>query len=109
LSTHHGLDASNPATIVHAVHPRVAIMNNGAKKGGSPAAWQVIRKSPGLEDIWQLHFAVAGGKDNNATDPFIANPDEKCEGKWIKVSVDKNGNYTVTNSRNKYSKSYKAK
>jgi beta-lactamase superfamily II metal-dependent hydrolase len=109
LTTHHGLDASNPATLVHAVKPRVAIMNNGAKKGGSPAAWQVIRKSPGLEDLWQLHYSIAGGKENNSPDSFIANPDEKCEAKWIKVSVQSNGDFTVTNSRNKYSKTYKAR
>jgi hypothetical protein len=108
LSTHHGFDQSNPATIVHALKPRVAIMNNGAKKGGSPSAWKIIRSSPGLEDIWQLHFAIAGGKDNNATDAFIANPDENCEAKWIKMSVDKNGDYTVTNTRNKYSKTYQS-
>jgi competence protein ComEC len=109
LSTHHGLDASNPATIVHAVKPRVAIMNNGAKKGGSPSAWQIIRKSPGLEDLWQLHYSLAGGKENNSPDSFIANPDEKCEGKWIKMTVQANGDFTVTNSRNKYSKTYKAR
>ena len=69
LTTHHGLNASNAQAIVHAVAPRVAIMNNGAKKGGSPEAWQIIRSSPGLEDLWQLHFAVAGGKENNSLTP----------------------------------------
>src|SRR4051812_7225139 len=58
LTTHHGLDASNVQAIVHALHPRVAIMNNGAKKGGVPAAWKVIKSSPGLEDLWQVHFAI---------------------------------------------------
>ena len=81
LTTHHGMDISGPQTIVHALHPRVAIMNNGARKGGSPEAWQVIRRSPGLEDIWQVHFAVAGGKENNSPDTFIANTDENCERK----------------------------
>jgi beta-lactamase superfamily II metal-dependent hydrolase len=109
LTTHHGLDWSNCATIVHAVAPRVAIMNNGAKKGGSPSAWQIIRKSPGLEDLWQLHFSLAGGKENNSPDPFIANLDEKCEGKWIKMSVQPNGDFTITNSRNNFSKTYKAR
>src|ERR1700678_1454025 len=36
LTTHHGLNQSNSPAIVDALHPRVAIMNNGAKKGGSP-------------------------------------------------------------------------
>jgi beta-lactamase superfamily II metal-dependent hydrolase len=107
LSTHHGLSASGPEVLVHALRPRVAIMNNGAKKGGSPEAWDVIRKSPGLQDIWQLHFALAGGKDHNAPDSFIANTDPNCEGKWIKLSVQQDGTFTVTNSRNGYSKTYK--
>jgi beta-lactamase superfamily II metal-dependent hydrolase len=107
--THHGMDLSGSATIVHALKPAVAIMDNGARKGGSPSAWQIIRSSPGLEDLWQLHYSIAGGKDNNSPEAFLANLEEKCEGKWIKVSVEKNGAYTVLNSRNKFSKTYQAK
>jgi competence protein ComEC len=109
LTTHHGLDTSNAQPIVHAIAPRVAVMNNGAKKGGSPKAWQIIRSSPGLEDMWQVHFAVAGGKENNVADSFIANIDEACEGKHIKVSAMEDGSFTVLNARNKYQKSYAAK
>ena len=109
LTTHHGLDTSNAEAIVHALRPRVAIMNNGAKKGGSPSAWQIIRRSPGLEDLWQLHFALAGGKDNNAAESMIANLDPNCEGKYIKVSANQDGSFTVTNERNRYSKPYAAR
>lgn len=109
LTTHHGLNTSNAQPIVHAIAPRVAIMNNGAKKGGSPDAWQTIRSSPGLEDLWQLHFAVAGGKDNNAPDSFIANLEEACEGKHLKLSAMPDGSFSVVNSRNKYQKTYAAK
>ncbi len=35
LTSHHGLDQSGSPQLVHALHPRVAIMNNGARKGGS--------------------------------------------------------------------------
>jgi len=105
--THHGMNLSGPAAIVQALHPQVAIMNNGAKKGGTPEAWQVIRNSPGLVDIWQLHYAIAGGKENNAPDTFIANTDEICEGKWIKLSAQQDGAFTVLNARNKFERSYK--
>lgn len=108
LTTHHGLDQSNAPVLVHALEPKVAIMNNGAKKGGSPSAWKAIRSSPGLEDIWQLHFAVAGAKETNAPDTFIANLDEQCEGKYLRLTVEPDGSYTVYNSRNKYKKAYKA-
>ncbi|MDX2154155.1 MAG: MBL fold metallo-hydrolase [Bryobacteraceae bacterium] len=106
LTTHHGLDQSGPAALVHAIQPRVAIMNNGARKGGSPAAVKTVRSSPGLEDLWQLHFAVAGGAENNVPDAFIANLEEACQGHWLRVSVDPSGSFTVYNSRNKHEKTY---
>jgi competence protein ComEC len=84
-------------------------MNNAARKGGSAKVWNIVKSSPGLEDMWQLHFAVAGGKDANVADSFIANLSEVCEGQYIKVSAMNDGSFTVLNSRNKYSKSYAAK
>ena len=73
LVTHHGFDQSNAKAIVWALHPRVAIMNNGAHKGGSPEAWQTVHDSPGLEDLWQLHYAEDAGKEHNTGERFIAN------------------------------------
>jgi len=106
LSTHHGLDQSSAPPLVHALHPLVAIMNNGARKGGSIEAWQTMHSSPGLEDIWQLHFALEAGKANNAPDDFIANLEEHCAGNWIKVAAEPDGHFTVTNSRNGKTKTY---
>jgi beta-lactamase superfamily II metal-dependent hydrolase len=107
IVSHHGINQSNSPQLVHAIHPKVALMNNGARKGGSPDTWQILHDTPGIQDIWQLHFAVAGGKDHNAADPFIANLDEACEGKGIRVEVMKDGEFRLVNSRNKYEKSYK--
>jgi competence protein ComEC len=109
LTTHHGMDASGPAAMVHALKPRVAIMNNGARKGGTAPAWQVVHSSPGLEDLWQLHYAEAGGKENNSPDAFIANPVDDGVGNWIRVSAEASGAFTVYNSRNKYQKVYAAR
>ncbi len=109
LSTHHGLDLSGPAAIVHALRPRVAVMNNGAKKGGSPSAWRIMRGSPGLEDLWQLHFALAGGRETNSPDTFIANLEAACQGKWLKLSASRDGSFTIVNSRNGYKKNYPAR
>jgi competence protein ComEC len=107
LTTHHGLDMSGPAALVHALKPRVAIMNNGAKKGGAPVAWQVVKSSPGLQDIWQVHFSLAGGKENNAADAQIANMEENCQGLGLKVSAMQDGTFTVSNLRNGERKTYK--
>lgn len=106
LVTHHGLDQSNAKAIVWALHPRVAIVNNGAHKGGSPESWETVHASPGLQDLWQLHYAVDAGKARNTAETFIANPDEHCQGKYIKVSAQPDGTFTVLNSRNGFQKNY---
>jgi hypothetical protein len=109
VTTHHGMDVSGPEALVHALHPRVAIMNNGSRKGGTPAAWKIVKASPGLEDLWQLHFANAGGQENNVSNAFLADLNDTGEGNYIKVSATKTGAMTVFNSRNKHTKTYAAK
>jgi hypothetical protein len=107
VTSHHGMDASGSPQLVHAIAPRVAIMNNGARKGGVPAIWQTIHDTPGVQDLWQVHFSIAGGKERNSADMFVANLDEVCEGKGLKLTAQKDGSFTISNSRNKYEKSYK--
>jgi len=107
LVSHHGLFQSGSPQLVHALHPRVAIMNNGARKGGSPSAWQIVHDSPGLEDLWQLHFSIEGGREHNSSDTVIANLEEACEGKWLRLNAQSDGAFTVYNSRNKFEKTYK--
>jgi len=59
--------------MVWALDPKVAIMNNGPDTGGSQQAWQTIHDSPGLVDLWQLHFAALNDAKHNVAEPFIAN------------------------------------
>jgi competence protein ComEC len=106
LMTHHG--GESPKAI-WGMAPRVAIMNNGPSKGGDPAGWKNVKASPGLEDLWQLHFALAGGKETNVPDTFIANVDANDQGTHLKVSALADGSFAVTNPRNKFSKTYAAK
>ncbi len=109
IASHHGSELSGAPFMVHALHPMVAIMDNGARKGGTPEAWQAMHTSPGIEDIWQLHYSIAGGKENNTPDTFIANTDELGDtGNWIRVIARPDGSFTVYNSRNKYTKTYAA-
>ncbi len=76
LTSHHGQAQSGGPVLVHALAPRVAIMNNGPRKGGAVDAFQVLARSPGLEDTWQLHWSHFGGLEHNAPGAFIANIDE---------------------------------
>ena len=105
LTTHHGGLSSRA---IWGLESRVAIMNNGANKGGDALGWRVIKDSPGLEDLWQLHFALAGGSDANSADTYIANVDGD-PGEYLKVTAEPTGAFTVTNHRNKFSRSYTMK
>lgn len=107
LVTHHGSEPSNPRALVQALHPLVAVFNNGAHKGGSAQSWQTVHDSPGIEGMWQLHHAVGAGKDDNVPEEFIANPDEKNDaGNYIQARAEPDGSFTVENSRNHEKKTY---
>ncbi len=127
LTTRHGLNGAGAPVIVHAVRPRVAVMNNGPRKGASREAFTTIKSSPGLEDLWQLHYSVArpaspaanvhetsptGGPELNTSEQMIANMDEAADHAsvyTIKVSAREDGSFVVTNTRNGFSKEYKAR
>jgi competence protein ComEC len=106
MLSHHGLAVSNAKFLVHALRPKAAIMNNGSRKGGAPETFDTLKSSPGLIDLWQLHSSIAAG-EKNAPEDFIANPKDPCEGKLIKVSAQRDGAFTITNTRNDFSKTYK--
>jgi len=107
--THHGFNQSSARAIVDAIHPRVAIMDNGAHKGGSPEAWQTMRQSPGIEDLYMLHTAEDSDAAHNSSEALIANPKGDGDGAWFKVVASKDGSFSVTNSRTGTTKNYPKK
>ncbi len=148
LTSHHGIDQSGSAALVHGLRPRVAVMHNSAFKGGAIQTMQILHTSPGLEDIWQLHWAYAAGLEQNSPSLFIANVEDNAtianallnprpafgQGRgsaspgpgirpgaggghrghtgpafWIKVSAESDGTFTVTNTRNHFTKTYTAR
>ena len=78
----HGQPSSNSEALVHAIRPRVTIMNNGSRKGGQPAAMNVLLNSPRLEDLWQIHFALLGGQEYTVPGVFIANVEDGASAPW---------------------------
>jgi beta-lactamase superfamily II metal-dependent hydrolase len=109
LVTHHGMNLSNSRAIVDAVHPRVAIMNNGAHKAGMPEAWQTVHESPGLVDLWQLHTAEGSDAAHNSSAALIANPaGSVTDGAYLKVTVSSDGSFSVMNGRTGQSHNYPA-
>jgi len=144
LTSHHGLEKSGSPALVHALQPRVAVMNNGTRKGGDTNVFRTLFASPGLEDLWQLHWSW-NARLENAPAMFIANLDDNATiagvltqpaaapprgaggppagfggpggpggpaaaahspAYLIKVSAQRDGTFTVTNTRNGFSKTY---
>lgn len=108
IVSHHGWYQSNSPAFLHAIAPRVAIMDNGAKKGGTPSAWDIIEKSPRLENLWQLHFSEEGGAAHNVAPEFIANPDGPDAGHSLELTAWPDGSFDVRNSRTSKAKHYSA-
>jgi len=124
LVTQHGSAkvSSNPAQLA-AMHPDVAIMPNGGKKGGDPEVIAAVSALPDLQGFWRLHEnykhpELSGDKnlianlnppqaeiEKVAAKPYEAPPDM---GYAITADVTRDGRITVTNSRNGYSRTYRA-
>ena len=134
LGLHHAVNTSSSEVIIHALHPRVIIVNNGTRKGAQPDVMQVLFSSPGLEDLWQIHFSQLSGQEYTVPGMFIANlldqpsaampvapitaptpgpntpppPAHNGPAYWIKLSAQTDGSFTVTNARNGFTKTYAA-
>ena len=106
--SHHGWDQSSSPEFVNAIHARVAIMDNGAKKGGSLSTLKTLRKAPGLETLWQVHFSEEGGPAYNTGVQFIANLNGPDAGNSLELIADKSGSFDVVNSRTRFAKHYAA-
>ena len=110
LVNHHGMDLSNSRALVDAIHPVVAIMNNGAHKAGMPAAWQTVHDSPGLQDLYMVHTAEGSDAAHNSPEALIANPKgAAADGAYFKVIASSTGSFSVTNSRTGQTKEYRRK
>ena len=101
----------NPrSTGMFAMRPGVAIMDNGAAKGGSSEGFATLHQAvaaQGLEDIWQVDKSVNTGV-KNFQDDQIANLDDTTS-HWIKVRASENGTFTVINGRTGGTKTYQQK
>ncbi len=106
IVSHHGWYQSNSPAFLDAIAPRVAIMDNGAKKGGTPSAWDIIEKSRRLQNLWQLHFSEEGGAQHNVSPEFIANLEGLDTGYDLELTAWPDGKFEVFNSRTQHSQKY---
>ena len=131
LAARHG--NVNAEFLVNAINPRVVITNNGTRKGAQPEAMKIFFAAPRVESIWQIHFSQLAGQEYTVPGTFIANafdqplesmpispfppvqgqqaspaPEHNGRAYYLKVSAQQDGTFTVTNTRNSFSKTYKA-
>jgi beta-lactamase superfamily II metal-dependent hydrolase len=134
VASRHGQFSSNSEALVHAVQPRVAIVNNGIRKGGQPETMRILFTAPRVEDVWQIHFSELSGQEYTVPGSFIANlfdqpqpampvapmppvarggqappvPPHNGPAYWLKITAQQDGTFTVMNSRNGFSRTYAA-
>jgi hypothetical protein len=94
--------------MLNSLQPIVALMGDGLNKGDDPERVKTIEASPRLKGLWRLH--AGRGKESIDGDPnMIANnsldlaADTRAS---LKVNIRSNGEITVTNERNGFSKTY---
>jgi competence protein ComEC len=107
--SHHGLNASSSHALIDGIQPRVAIMNNAATKGGAPEIIDEVLKAPGLETLWQVHYADKGAAEHNTAAQYIANPQGEDHGNYFVLTARPNGSFAIFNSGTKQTKDYAAK
>lgn len=109
-ASHHGFTngQSGAPALVWAVKPQVVIVNDGARKGFVADSYDEMTKIPGVEGIWQVHRSLLSDAAHNTSEEMTANLEEGDADRalGIKVSVAKDGTFTVTNLRNNFSKTY---
>ena len=106
--SHHGWNQSSSQALVYAVSPVVAIMDNGATKGGSTEVLDIVRHSPGLQALYQLHYSEEGGEAHNTQAPLIANPHGPDAGHSLVLTVHSNGSFQVLNTRTGHAQPYQS-
>jgi hypothetical protein len=123
-------------------------MNNGISKGGEVESFETLEASPGLENLWQLHWSANALLEHNVASKFIANVEDPqlaaaiiahppvpvvsalgpvatpnpqvpaapkppplndpahSPAFWLKLTARSDGTFSVTNSRNGFTKTY---
>ena len=104
IVSHHGSNFSNSPAMLRALSPKVAIMDNGPKKGGDVETYETVSRVPGLKRLWQLHLAERADGKHNVPEAYIANPSSSGDAhESIEATVTREGTITVTNDRTHFS------
>jgi hypothetical protein len=134
LGLHHGQASSNSPVLVHAIRPRVGIMNERHAQGwragndedgvrvpglrGFVADPLLAAERPGVHGAWRVHRkwsrSAGRGHADRHLDSAAARPagptraGAQREVELFQVTAQEDGTFTVTNTRNNFSKTYRA-
>lgn len=105
----HGQSKGYSVAMASALKPPVVIEYNDGRmgRGNDPDVWAGLHALPNPPDIWLLHLNEKSGPEKNPPLDFVANLQAPDQMKPIKITVEKNGVFTITNERNGFSKTYK--
>jgi beta-lactamase superfamily II metal-dependent hydrolase len=131
INRHGSLDNSGAPALLGAIQPQVIVVNNGPRKGlgqkvavkyvtrqgETPTPYELnsylrLAKLPAIEGIWQGHQSLLDADPAHNTAPdLIANLEEGAsdQGHTITAAVSADGTFTVTNSRNGFARTYRAR
>ena len=130
INRHGGLDDSGSPALLGAIKPQVVVINNGPRKGlgqrdnrveplpGNYAPYERnsflrLAKLPGIEGVWQEHLSMIDSNPaHNTNRDMIANFADNGNHEvnyYLSAVIGPDGKFTVTNSRNGFSKTYMAK
>jgi competence protein ComEC len=107
---HHGVDNSNNPSLIRNLKPRVAIIDNGPRKGAEARTFATLHGTPETAAIYQLHRNLRTTDKDNAPADYIANDAEECKGEFIKLSVAADSkSYTVSIPSKQITRTYKTR
>jgi hypothetical protein len=105
--SNHGTHVNNSPALLRALAPRIAIMNNGARKGADPETYETVSRAPRLVSLWQLHRAEGSDAQHNPPEGQVANPSAADDTHAsLDVAVSRQGGFVVTNARTGFSQTY---
>jgi competence protein ComEC len=107
---HHGVDSSNNPTLIRAINPQVAIIDNGPKKGAESHTFATLKSNPELQAIYQLHRNLRTTDKENTMAGYIANEEESCQGNFLKLAIEPNSrSYTVSIPAKQFSRRFRTR
>lgn len=98
--SHHGLERSSSPALVQAIQPRVAVIDNGPRKGADAATFDTLAGSKTLKDVWELHTAEANDAKHNAPEAHTANLAGTTDaGNWLELIGNSDSSFAIENGR----------